>query len=112
MANTIQIKRGLSADLSALTLEPGELGVALDTQMLYVGDASGVVKPIEGKEGPKGETGDSGVYLGSIEPTDPDVNVWIDPNGEATFVPQNHYGTEVPSNEIGVDGDLYILIEE
>jgi len=112
MANKIQIKRGLSADISALTLDPGELGITLDTQQLYVGDASGVVKPVEGKEGPKGDTGDSGVYLGSVEPTDPDVNVWIDPNGEATFVPQNYYGTTAPTDDIGVDGDLYILIEE
>ena len=31
--------------------------------------------------GPQGLTGDSGVYIGTTEPTDPDVNVWINPNG-------------------------------
>lgn len=31
----------------------------------------------------KGETGDSGVYVGTDEPTDPNVNVWIDPDGGA-----------------------------
>lgn len=29
----------------------------------------------------KGETGDSGVYIGVDEPTDPNINVWINPNG-------------------------------
>lgn len=31
----------------------------------------------------KGETGSSGVYVGTDEPTDPNVNVWIDPDGGA-----------------------------
>lgn len=39
-----------------------------------------------GKDGEKGETGDSGVYIGETEPTDPDVNVWIDPNGQPSAV--------------------------
>lgn len=34
----------------------------------------------------KGDTGDSGVYMGEEEPTDPDVNVWIDPNGAASGI--------------------------
>ena len=40
-----------------------------------------------GAKGEKGETGDSGVYIGQTEPTDPDVNVWIDPNGQPSAVP-------------------------
>ena len=48
MANTILIKRGNKADLSSLELLPGELGVALDTQELYVGDAEGNVKIVKG----------------------------------------------------------------
>lgn len=32
-------------------------------------------------DGPKGDPGSSGVYLGTEEPTDPTVNVWIDPEG-------------------------------
>ena len=31
----------------------------------------------------KGDTGDSGVYLGSKEPTDPAIRVWIHPEGDA-----------------------------
>lgn len=44
MANTIRIKRGLKADLAKMTLLAGELGIALDTQELYVGDTNGNVK--------------------------------------------------------------------
>lgn len=48
MANTIRIKRGLKADLSNMTLLAGELGIALDTQELYVGDENGNVKIVKG----------------------------------------------------------------
>ena len=48
MANTIKIKRGLKADIAKLTLLPGELGVTLDTQELYVGDANGEKQLIKG----------------------------------------------------------------
>ena len=34
----------------------------------------------KGEKGNKGDTGDSGVYFGSEEPTDPEKNVWIDPD--------------------------------
>ena len=38
----------------------------------------------QGPKGDKGDTGDSGVYYGTETPTDPDVNVWIDPSGESS----------------------------
>lgn len=36
--------------------------------------------------GDKGDTGDSGVYIGNEAPTDPNKNVWIDTSGEATGI--------------------------
>ena len=36
-----------------------------------------------GVKGDKGDTGDSGVYLGTTEPTDPEIKVWINPDGDA-----------------------------
>jgi hypothetical protein len=42
--------------------------------------------PGVGEKGDTGEPGPSGVYLGSEEPTDPDVNVWIDDTGGATTI--------------------------
>lgn len=104
MANTIKIKRGLSTNLSSLTLEPGELGVALDTQKLYVGDQSGVVKSIAT------EPGESGVYIGTSEPTSENATVWINTAGEAFTCPTNYVGTGDPSDDLGIDGDLYIKI--
>jgi phage-related tail fiber protein len=47
MANIIKIKRGLKADVANLTLLPGELGVTLDSQKLYVGDANGNVTMVK-----------------------------------------------------------------
>lgn len=35
-----------------------------------------------GNKGKDGDPGSSGVYIGATEPTDPTINVWIDPNGE------------------------------
>ena len=32
----------------------------------------------QGPVGPPGPIGNSGVYMGTDEPTDPDVSVWID----------------------------------
>lgn len=32
----------------------------------------------------KGDRGDSGVYVGGDKPTDEEVNIWIEPDGEAT----------------------------
>lgn len=37
-------------------------------------------------DGNEGETGQSGVYVGENAPTDPDVNVWIDTDGEGDDV--------------------------
>lgn len=37
----------------------------------------------QGAQGEPGEKGESGVYFGTEEPTDPDVNVWINPEGTA-----------------------------
>lgn len=38
-----------------------------------------------GNTGAKGDTGDSGVYVGTSAPSDTNVNVWIDSDGEPDF---------------------------
>lgn len=35
----------------------------------------------KGEKGDKGDTGESGVYVGTTEPTDPEVKVWLNPEG-------------------------------
>lgn len=46
----------------------------------------GIPKGETGDIGPVGPTGPSGVYIGSDEPQDPEVDVWIDP----TVTPENY----------------------
>ena len=38
---------------------------------------------IPGKQGIQGAKGDPGVFVGTTEPTDPSVKVWINPEGMA-----------------------------
>ena len=42
----------------------------------------------------KGPRGESGVYVGTTAPTDPDINVWIDPEGAPSIL---HGATFIPS---------------
>lgn len=46
----------------------------------------------------KGNKGDSGVYMGSVEPTDPNVVVWVNPDGEADGL--DYVLTDEEKNEI------------
>lgn len=39
------------------------------------------------EDGKDGQPGQSGVHVGSDEPTDPEVNVWVDPDGEPDPLP-------------------------
>lgn len=51
---------------------------------------------IEGPPGQKGDTGDSGVYIGNTAPTNPDVKVWINPEGKGTS--EIYIGDTEPTN--------------
>jgi len=62
----------------ATTLNPGDPASASYSEGTF---SFGIPK------GDKGETGESGVYYGEETPTDPKVNVWIDPNGSGESVP-------------------------
>lgn len=46
---------------------------------------NGLFKGEKGDKGDRGEKGVSGVYIGKEEPTDENVNVWIDSNGESNI---------------------------
>ena len=70
MANTIRIKRGLKADLAKMTLLAGELGIALDTQELYVGDENGNVKIVKGGASGAVESADKLTVARTISATD------------------------------------------
>lgn len=50
--------------------------------------------------GPQGLTGESGVYIGTEEPADPDIVVWIDPNADGgTVVSGIYFGEEEPESD-------------
>lgn len=77
----------------AITLEiktPDPLSASMGEAMLIQGPPGPKGDPGEpGEPGPKGDPGEpgepgpSGVYIGTEEPTDPDISVWIDPDGGA-----------------------------
>lgn len=49
--------------------------------VLYIQTSDGKVFSAGDVRGGKGDTGNSGVYIGTEEPEDPEVKVWIDPSG-------------------------------
>ena len=70
-----------------------------------------------GEQGIRGEKGESGVYVGNKEPDDPNVNVWVNPDGDSTntvlYSPQNlteEQKAQARSN-IGVVEGEYELID-
>ena len=77
---TLQVTSASGTSSADLKGDTGDPGVSVTHQWngttLEVTSASGT-----SSADLKGETGDSGVYVGSTEPTDPNVNVWIDPDG-------------------------------
>jgi len=58
-----------------------------------------------GPQGPKGDTGDSGVYYGTETPTDPNVEIWIDPSGDPDPIEELKEAIE------NVDGNVDSIIE-
>lgn len=46
---------------------------------------TGAIGP-QGPQGQKGDTGNSGVYIGTEQPTDPNQNIWINPQGSGISV--------------------------
>lgn len=82
MANTIKIKRGLSSNISNITLAQGELAITTDTNELYVGTANGNVKLNDSNV-------DEIISIGGTEPTSPSVQLWIEDDA------LNNVGTEV-----------------
>lgn len=52
--------------------------------ILRVKTPDGTWTDIPAMIGPAGEKGDPGVFVGESAPTDPSVQVWVNPSGEAT----------------------------
>jgi len=56
-------------------------------------------------KGPKGDTGESGVYIGTTEPTDPVKEVWINPDGNSgkVIMEASYTGTHQPGTNDYLD---------
>lgn len=84
-ASTFTVRNGRkgSQGLQGETGEPGGYFVpAVDSngELTWTPSKSGM--PNIAGTNIKGAPGSSGVYLGTEEPTDPTINVWVDPDGE------------------------------
>jgi hypothetical protein len=70
-------------DVRAELIQSDEI-VELDDRLPILDSLIGDVNKIKEDAANGVFDGDSGVYVGTEEPTDPDVNVWINPDGEGT----------------------------
>lgn len=86
-ANALYIARGVKAeaDSGAFNGKDGE-------------DGADGADGAPGPQGPTGPQGDPGVYIGSTEPTDPDISVWIDTSGDADQPAIPEKATVLPSD--------------
>ena len=78
-------------NVQATTLEPDSDATVEKTVDAISGAVTltyGIPKGQVGEKGDKGDTGDSGVYIGASAPSDENVNVWIDSDGEPDDVIQ------------------------
>lgn len=77
--------------------------------------ASGEFDGPQGPAGPAGQPGQSGVHVGPDEPTDPDVNVWVDPDGEPDPFPvasADTLGGVKVGNGLQMDGEVLGVVPE
>lgn len=85
-----------------LAVEDGELISEFSGARVNLGNVQGP----QGERGPigvRGPKGEPGVYYGTEEPTDPDITVWINPDGDKiTLVDE-----EVKDIRVGYDGTEY-----
>lgn len=55
-----------------------------------------------GPRGPQGEPGVSGVYIGTAEPTDANIKVWIDSDATAVIYPTTTQVEQMINDALGV----------
>lgn len=103
MANTIRIKRGLKASIDQLTLMPGELGVTLDTQELYVGDLNGEKQII--KAGAAGSVESAGKLT-----TPRNIGIIGDATGVAAFDGSQDINIAIALAKSGVAAGTYTKV--
>ena len=88
------------ADIKVLNAVSGAVEdvVVINTEL-----ANPIYRGPTGGPGPKGE---SGVYVGETEPTDPEIKVWIKPTGTVDSTKQLITEAELEEALAGVEVDL------
>ena len=74
MSNKIKLKRGLSSNINSVILDDGEVALTTDTNKLY---------------SKKGEIAPNNVYVGTSEPSDNNIECWINPDGQSSSIGTN-----------------------
>ena len=87
MSNKIKLKRGLSSKINSVVLDDGEIALTTDTNKLY---------------SKKGEIAPNNVYVGTSEPSNSNIECWINPN--ASFDPTAYFDRIYPV------GSLYMSV--
>lgn len=87
MSNKIKLKRGLSSKINSVVLDDGEIALTTDTNKLY---------------SKKGEIAPNNVYVGTSEPSNGNIECWINPN--ASFDPTAYF------NKIYPVGSIYMSV--
>ena len=87
MSNKIKLKRGLSSKINSVVLDDGEIALTTDTNKLY---------------SKKGEIAPNNVYVGTSEPSNSNIECWINPN--ASFDPTAYFDRIYPI------GSLYMSV--
>lgn len=91
MSNKIKLKRGLSSNISSVVLDDGEVALTTDTNKLY---------------SKKGEIAPNNVYIGTSEPSDNNIECWINPDGQSGSEGEGILGEILFENETGVGTNI------
>lgn len=67
-------------------LSIGEVKTGNKSKVNIRGDSPNQILDFTLEKGDKGETGESGVYIGDVEPEDTKIKIWIKPEGESNVL--------------------------
>lgn len=106
MANIIKIKRGLSSNIGSANLEVGELAITTDTYELYTGTNKSKPKLLNSTNATTANKVNHSLTLLNNGTT-----IVFDGSADGSIIiPTVHYGSGVPNNALGQDGDIYMVI--